>query len=261
MKCEYGCGREAKYSPRKGMKKWCCEENYQNCPGNCSVNTKEYITSFLEKRGYKWTSGYYKSSLSNLILECPNGHIYETNFNNFKYGGSCPKCSRLNYWSMESIKLFALKYNYKCISVEYNVNAKLEFICPKEHVFEMRWDTFYSGGRCPICKDINRSINFTGSGNPNWKGGITNDPYCEFWNDIDFKESIKIRDGYKCLNPYCFGKGKKLVIHHIDYDKKNCKKENLITVCNSCNSMANYNREWHNGWYKAILYRRYCYKY
>jgi len=30
--CEYGCGRIAKYHPRKGMKKWCCEETYRKCP-------------------------------------------------------------------------------------------------------------------------------------------------------------------------------------------------------------------------------------
>jgi hypothetical protein len=30
--CGYGCGREGKYSPRKGMTKWCCEEFTQQCP-------------------------------------------------------------------------------------------------------------------------------------------------------------------------------------------------------------------------------------
>lgn len=30
--CEYGCGRLARYPPRKGMLKWCCEEDYRKCP-------------------------------------------------------------------------------------------------------------------------------------------------------------------------------------------------------------------------------------
>lgn len=30
--CEYGCGREAKFPPRKGMRKWCCESTYHKCP-------------------------------------------------------------------------------------------------------------------------------------------------------------------------------------------------------------------------------------
>jgi len=32
--CGYGCGRQAKYSPKKGMTKWCCESHYLKCPGN-----------------------------------------------------------------------------------------------------------------------------------------------------------------------------------------------------------------------------------
>ena len=31
--CEYGCGREAKYPPRKGVTKWCCEDSFFKCPG------------------------------------------------------------------------------------------------------------------------------------------------------------------------------------------------------------------------------------
>jgi hypothetical protein len=30
--CGYGCGKEAKFPPRKGMLKWCCKENLQQCP-------------------------------------------------------------------------------------------------------------------------------------------------------------------------------------------------------------------------------------
>lgn len=38
---------------------------------------------------------------------------------------------------------------------------------------------------------------------------------------------------------------RRLVIHHIDYDKKNSKESNLITLCNFCNISVNRNRkEW-----------------
>ena len=36
--------------------------------------------------------------------------------------------------------------------------------------------------------------------------------------------------------------GQVLHVHHIDYNKQNCNKNNLITVCMSCNTRANYNR-------------------
>lgn len=32
MLCEYGCGQEAKFPPRKGRSKWCCSDKYQHCP-------------------------------------------------------------------------------------------------------------------------------------------------------------------------------------------------------------------------------------
>jgi len=38
--------------------------------------------------------------------------------------------------------------------------------------------------------------------------------------------------------------GKVLSIHHIDYDKQNCKENNLITLCDSCNNRANSNRNY-----------------
>ena len=38
--------------------------------------------------------------------------------------------------------------------------------------------------------------------------------------------------------------GTNLHIHHIDYIKEHCNEDNLITLCNGCNSRANYNRSY-----------------
>jgi len=96
-----------------------------------------------------------------------------------------------------------------------------------------------------------------GDQNPAWKGGISYEPYCQSWTDKEYKESIKKRDGYKCLNPECNKISNQLCLHHIDYNKKNCHPFNIITVCNSCNGKANKDREWHTQWYKAIINNRY----
>jgi len=101
-----------------------------------------------------------------------------------------------------------------------------------------------------------RSEQFSGANNPQWKGGISCEPYCVTWNDKEFVEYILERDGYSCQNPECWGTSNKLVRHHIDYDKKNCSPSNVITVCNSCNGRANKEREWHTGYYNAILEKR-----
>jgi len=104
------------------------------------------------------------------------------------------------------------------------------------------------------------NLALVGPANPNWKGGITFEEYCAVWKDRDFKREIKERDGFKCQNPDCRKNSDILNIHHIDYDKKNCHPKNLITVCRSCNSRANKDRQWHKAWYKVIMYRRYGYE-
>lgn len=107
----------------------------------------------------------------------------------------------------------------------------------------------------------NKQYPLKGENSPSWRGGVSCYSYCDIWRDGDYKESIKERDNYRCSNPDCRKISKKLTIHHIDYNKKSCGPENLITLCDSCNSRANFDREWHEAWYKAIMYRRYGYKY
>ena len=99
--------------------------------------------------------------------------------------------------------------------------------------------------------------NRCGSNHPNWKGGISDNGYCSNFSNDDFRGMIFKRDGYKCLNPSCLKKSSRLTIHHIDYHKKHCELSNLITICVSCNSIANFEREWHESWYSAIVKRRY----
>jgi len=72
----------------------------------------------------------------------------------------------------------------------------------------------------------------------------------------NIKIQLKKRDGNKCLNPDCWGTSKKLHLHHINYIKKDCRPQNIITLCISCNTRSNKDREWHQAWYNAIIYRR-----
>ena len=96
-----------------------------------------------------------------------------------------------------------------------------------------------------------------GENNPAWKGGISCEPYCDVWMDQEFKQSIKDRDNNRCINPDCWKTSIILNIHHINYVKKDCHPFNLITLCASCNTRANKDREWHKSWYEAIIYNKY----
>lgn len=47
-----------------------------------------------------------------------------------------------------------------------------------------------------------------------------------------------------------------MVVHHIDYNKQNNNPENLITLCNRCNSKVNFNREYWTQYFQEIMFRK-----
>ena len=83
------------------------------------------------------------------------------------------------------------------------------------------------------------------------------EPYSiEFSNKL--KLEIRKRDNYTCqecgmvevehLKIY----ERVLDIHHIDYNKKNCKKENLLSLCKQCNIRANFNRKYWIKYFRSL---------
>jgi len=108
-----------------------------------------------------------------------------------------------------------------------------------------------------LWKDPNYRESCSGPNASNWRGGISYEPYCDAWADKEYKQSIMERDGFKCINPDCWGTSTRLNVHHINYKKKDCHPKNLCTLCVSCNIRANTNRSWWKAWYQAIIYRRY----
>lgn len=90
---------------------------------------------------------------------------------------------------------------------------------------------------------VSRKGKHSGENHWNWKGGITHFPYSVDWNKT-LRISIRERDKYTCQlcrekqGDYAFD------IHHIDYDKKNCNPENLVTLCRSCHAKTNNDRSY-----------------
>jgi len=89
-----------------------------------------------------------------------------------------------------------------------------------------------------------------GNRSHSWKGGVSKLPYTYDWNRVS--EEMKKRDNYRCQECNEGSKGK-LAVHHIDYDKKNNKEDNLITLCLKCNSRANWNRDYWKKYYGSKI--------
>lgn len=86
----------------------------------------------------------------------------------------------------------------------------------------------------------------------NWQGGLSFEEYgMEF--DSALKETIRQRDGYKCKKCGCsqLENGRQLDVHHIDYNKRNNKLNNLISLCVRCHRKTGFNRDY---WYAYFTY-------
>lgn len=68
---------------------------------------------------------------------------------------------------------------------------------------------------------------------PAWQGGKSFEPY-PFEFDKKLKHEIKKRDNYTCRECGRKPKNHDLHVHHIDYDKNNNNKLNLISLCDVC---------------------------
>lgn len=79
-----------------------------------------------------------------------------------------------------------------------------------------------------------------GEKNHAWMGGVSFEPYSPEFNVV-LKRRIRERDNYTCQISSCGKYGKS--VHHIDYQKENNNKKNLITLCKAHHSKTNFNRE------------------
>ncbi len=227
------------------------------CAGLVKKNIN-FIKSEFADEDYILLTTEYINAHQKLKYICPNGHTYSMSWAMWQQGSRCAYCAGIGKPDIKFIRSEFKKHNYMLLTGEYKNNRqKLEYTCPSGHAHSISWVKWLNGRRCPICANINNS----GSGHPNWKGGIACEPYCEVWADKEYKSDMCDRDNNECQNPSCRGISEKLMIHHIDYDKKNCPPSNLITLCNSCNSRANFNREWHTEFYRKILTKSQGYTY
>jgi len=263
-KLNYICPNEHRHSIT--WNKWKSGRRCFYCAGQVSPDI-EYIRDLFLKEGYILLSKIYVNNRTKIECLCPNGHKIGVSWSNWLKGRRCGICFGNNKPSIHSITLSFVSKGYKLLSYNYkNSQTKLDYICPNGNTHSIKYGHWQQGHGCPCYKcqeqrHIKHSLTVSNHFHPNWKGGISFEPYCEIWKDKEYKSDIKTRDDNRCLNPYCYLKDKILSIHHVDYDKKNCHPNNLITLCRSCNSKANTDREWHKQWYQTVLSKRYGYVY
>lgn len=77
--------------------------------------------------------------------------------------------------------------------------------------------------------------------NPHWAYIEDKHQYPPEWTS-ELKAQIMERDNFTCQLQQC--KDTPLCVHHIDYNKSNCKPSNLITLCFCCHAKTNVHRNY-----------------
>ena len=95
-----------------------------------------------------------------------------------------------------------------------------------------------------------------GENHPNWVGGTSFEPYSLDWTET-LRRSIRERDNYTCQLCSKQQGDKAFHIHHIDYNKKNCNPNNLITLCRSCHPKTNFKRKYWEDYFNKLLLNNY----
>jgi len=109
-------------------------------------------------------------------------------------------------------------------------------------------------GRCAEALDNIRCASCArlGENHPNWIKDRSLLEYADEFTD-ELKEEIRNRDRRECQLCHKEELDRKLDVHHIDYNKKNCNEENLISLCNLCHMKTNANRKYWTEYFSSLV--------
>ena len=156
----------------------------------------------------------------------------------------------------------------KCLTCKKTITRYAKY-CNRHKIFSEKHRENIgktSKGRISWCKGKTLSIEHRkrigesriyplGENHPNWMGGFSKGDYGLEWTN-KLKRLIRERDRHICQ--IC-EKENSRDIHHIDYNKKNNNKNNLITLCNICHTKTNFNRtKWRLFFLKREIKNYFC---
>ena len=140
----------------KGNKS-CKPNRCSSCKGGIKLSLLE-IKDFLKENNLELLSNDYKNVNEELEIRCLTcGNIFKISLRNLKYRIKrdylpCDICANRKVIDYEYVKSKIEEEEYKILSTTYiNAHNKLKIECNKKHIFEMNWNKFQQGRRCPYC--------------------------------------------------------------------------------------------------------------
>ena len=144
-------GHEYKVTFNNFKKRGCKKCQYINI-ANRQKFTYEYVKSYIESFDYVLLSKAYTNNQTKLLIRCSLGHEYKATFNKFKQGGRCSVCFGKQKLTYSYVKNYVESFDYTLLSLEYrNAHSKLLVRCSLGHEYEVKFNNFQQGQRCPYC--------------------------------------------------------------------------------------------------------------
>lgn len=114
-----------------------------------------YVKEQFKNEGYELISTDYKNSKSKLKVKCPQGHIFSISYANFYSGYRCSHCYVNKKKTYDFVKNYIENEGYSLLSTKYENNGKkLKVKCPLGHIWNISYNSFRAGCRCPYCSHI-----------------------------------------------------------------------------------------------------------
>jgi len=214
----------------------------------------------------------YKGGKIELICNVCNNKFYVyTSYNNAKYcsqkccheSQKVKKVCKICRFCDNKFYVYPSQMNSKyCSNICKNKSLiKNKFIL-ECNICNKKFEVISSQINSKYCSQVCRIKSFYGKTNPNWKNGISFEPYCYKFNEKT-KNEIRKRDNYQCQMPKCLYTqlenlilyNKSLSVHHIHYKKEDCYPD-LIALCTKCNCIVNSNRNYWEELFMKILRKR-----
>ena len=118
--------------------------------------TIQEVREYINNEGYTLLSDEYINCNQELEIICPYGHNIKMSWKRFENGRRCPHCSERSWINrkknIESINEIISKEGYKFLEEYTTAKTKMKCSCPNGHIFEINWNNFKSGKRCPYCR-------------------------------------------------------------------------------------------------------------
>ena len=198
--------------PKNSHRKYCCHEcskyGHQNISKDILKRRGEKISQAIKKRNGPWNKGLTK-----------NDH---------------PSLKRVGEKSKTRIPA----------NRDPNYTKFVDKICEYcQKSFSIDWPHRKNRFCCQKCATI--AVR-TGPNNPNWNPN-RDEIRCKYTKkffNINFRQEILKQQDHKCVLCLKFSDSlSRMDLHHIDHDKQNDNRSNLIYLCLSCHNYERHNKE------------------